>query len=134
MARKQTRRRKLQEMLLIGMIPPPKTTESEDITRDRELKEMRRELQVQRKTEYQDTVTNCREHLDKNQKGAVLEQLSDQIRGWLHEYRTHTGKIPEYTGSDRGVSRMMASRQGKTPKNSVTPKDVFGPFKELIVT
>lgn len=118
-ARKQTRRRKLQEMLLIGMIPPPKTTESEDITKDREVKEKRRELQIQRGAEYQETVKNCRELLEKNQRGAVLEQLSDQIRGWLHEYRAHTGKIPEYTGSDRGVSRMMASRQGKNPNTQL---------------
>lgn len=116
-ARRQTRRRKLQEMLLIGMIPPPKT-ESEPINRALEISENRRKLQEVREENYQNAITTCRESLEKNQRGPVLEQLSDQVRVWLNEYRLHTGKIPEYTGSDRAVSRTMGSRQGKYLKLS----------------
>lgn len=110
-ARRATRRRKLQEMLLIGMVPPPKT-QNPDILKDLEIKDYRRKLQEQRQTEYDNYVENCRKNLEKHQKDSVLEQLTDQVRGWLHEYKTQTGKIPEITGSERAASRMMMSRQG----------------------
>lgn len=110
-ARRATRRRKLQEMLLIGMIPPPKTKNVE-IENDFINKENRRKLQEVRKLEYETKVKEIREDLEKNQRGAVLEALSDQVRGWLHEYKTQTGKIPEYTGSERTGSRLLLSRQG----------------------
>lgn len=111
-ARRATRRRKLQEMLLIGMIPPPKE-ESREITTALEVKEMRRRLQLKQQREYEQAVKLCRERLEKYEREAVLEQLSDQVRGWLLEYKTQTGKIPEYTGSERASSRLMLSRQGK---------------------
>lgn len=110
-ARRATRRRKLQEMLLIGMIPPPKA-QSTDLRKDLEVKDYRRNLQQERLREHEDFVKKCREDMEKNQRGVVLEQLSDQVRGWLHEYKQQTGKIPEYTGSERAASRMLFSRQG----------------------
>ncbi|XP_050511285.1 dynein regulatory complex protein 11 [Diabrotica virgifera virgifera] len=110
-ARRATRRRKIQEMLLIGMIPPLKT-KSVEIEKDLENKNYRRKLQVERRKEYEKSVKNIRESLEKNQRGAVLEQLSDQVRAWLQEYKATTGKIPEYTGEDRSASRNLLSRQG----------------------
>lgn len=110
-ARRATRRRKLQEMLLIGMIPPPKTR-SEEIEKDLENRKYREKLQEERQLEYEKAVTDCREKLEKSHRGAVLEQLGDQIRSWLHDYKMQTGKIPEYTGSERSASRLMLSRQG----------------------
>ncbi|CAH1155617.1 unnamed protein product [Phaedon cochleariae] len=110
-ARRTTRRRKLEEMILIGMIPPPKT-KSADIEIDLQNRRRRWELQEKRQKEYKEAVESCRSNLEKNQRGPVLEQLSDQVRSWLHEYKTQTGKIPEFTGEDRSSSRLMLSRQG----------------------
>ncbi|XP_063931355.1 dynein regulatory complex protein 11 [Zophobas morio] len=127
-ARRATRRRKLQEMLLIGMIPQPKT-QNNDIIKDLETKEYRRRLQEERQRLYEDDVEKCRENLEKHQRGVVLEQLSDQVRGWLHEYKTQTGKIPEYTGSERAASRLLFSRQGtdsemsKSTPTQISSKD-----------
>ncbi|GJQ84215.1 hypothetical protein Trydic_g2885 [Trypoxylus dichotomus] len=109
--RRQTRRRKLQEMLLIGMIPPPKY-QSPDIEKALQVEEYRRNLQQTRLEEYQDAVKKCRDDLEKYQRGSVLEQMSDEIRGWMMEYKTHTGKIPEYTGPERSSSRLLSSRAG----------------------
>lgn len=109
--RRATRRRKLQEMLLIGMIPQPHTRSVEK-EKALENEERRRRLQEERQKEYERAVKGCRERLEKYERGMVLEQLSDQVRGWLREYRTTTGKIPEYTGSERDSSRLMLSRQG----------------------
>ncbi|KAG5885212.1 hypothetical protein JTB14_012235 [Gonioctena quinquepunctata] len=110
-ARRATRRRKLQEMLLIGMIPPPKT-KSAEIEKDLLNKQRRWELQDRRQVEYEEAIKNIRNSLEKHQRGPVLEQLGDQVRGWLQEYKTQTGKIPEYTGEERSTSRLMLSRQG----------------------
>lgn len=110
-ARKLTRRRKVQEMLLIGMIPPEKTS-GEEIEKAEEVKRTRRELQKRRQAEYEQAVKDCRDKLEKYERGVVLENLSDQVRGWLLEYKTQTGKIPEYAGPERSGSRAALSRQG----------------------
>lgn len=93
--RRQTRRRKLQEMLLIGMIPPPKY-QSADVERALEVEEYRRYLQAERRMEYEEAVKKCRGDLEKYRRGSVLEQMSDEIRGWMLEYKTHTGKIDPF--------------------------------------
>ncbi|KAL1518041.1 hypothetical protein ABEB36_001727 [Hypothenemus hampei] len=117
LARRATRRRKLQEMLLIGMIPPIKK-KNEEIERDNANKERRRQLQKQHFKEYKEETKLIRNDLEINQRGVVLEQLNDQVRGWLHEYKAQTGKIPEYTGSERSASRLMLSRQGTESETS----------------
>ncbi|CAH0546409.1 unnamed protein product [Brassicogethes aeneus] len=136
--RRATRRRRLQEMLLIGMIPPPKT-KSAGIEKDLKNQGVRTLLKEQRKIEYKEDVKKIREDLEKNQRGAVLEQLSDQVRGWLHEYKSQTGKIPEYTGSERTGSRNLMSRQGtdselskstQLSKDSKSKKDKGGKSKD----
>lgn len=111
-ARRATRRRKHQEMLLIGMIPQTsaQSAEKEGVLQN---EERRRRLQAKWQKEYENAVTSCRERLEKYERDAVMEHLSDQVRGWLHEYRSTTGKIPEYTGSERNGSRLMLSRQGR---------------------
>ncbi|XP_066140976.1 IQ and AAA domain-containing protein 1-like [Euwallacea fornicatus] len=125
-ARRATRRRKLQEMLLIGMIPSPKK-KNEEIEKDLQNKERRRQLQKERQKVYDLEIKNIRRNLEKTQRGPVLEQLSDQVRGWLHEYKAQTGKIPEYTGSERSASRLMLSRQGT---ESETSKSTPGSSKD----
>ncbi|KAB0795971.1 hypothetical protein PPYR_10032 [Photinus pyralis] len=110
-ARRQTRRRKLHEMLLIGMIPPQKK-ESEHVNKALAVREDRRNLQEARECEYQSAIVEIRDNIERTQRGLILEQLGDQVRTWLREYHAHTGKIPEYTGSERPISRLMSSRQG----------------------
>lgn len=110
--RRATRRRKLQEMLLIGMIPQTTNMQSIEKQKALENEDRRRQLQDDRQKEYEEVVKSCRERLEKYERGKMMEQLSDQVRDWLHEYKASTGKIPEYTGSDRSGSRLMLSRQG----------------------
>lgn len=111
LARRQTKRRKLQEMLLIGMVPQPKKKNLE-IEREIEVREKRKQLQVVRQKEYETGVAKSKEYVEKYQRGVMLEQLSDQVRNWITEYKSTTGKIPEYTGSARASSRLTMSRQG----------------------
>lgn len=99
-------------MLLIGMLPPP-PKQSEEIKNAEEGWQERRQLQENRQKEYEQAVEDTKNKLEKSQRGPMLEQLGDQVRGWLHEYKEHTGKIPEYTGSERSASRLLLSRQGR---------------------
>lgn len=111
MARRATRRRKLQEMLLIGMIPHQKK-ESLEVTNNKITFEKRKLLQIKNSEDLDRLTKDTKENLLNNQKGIILEQLGDQVRSWLYEYKEQTGKIPEYTGSERSTSRMLMSRQG----------------------
>lgn len=112
LARRQTRRKKLQEMLLIGMVPQPKK-KSLDLEREKEVRMKRKDLQAVRQEEFEVAHKKCVEYVEKYQRGIMLEQLSDQVRNWMTEYKASTGKIPEYTGSARASSRLTLSRQGK---------------------
>lgn len=94
------------------MIPSVRYSE-EEIEEDLSNKERRRKLRKQYQDDYNDTLTNIRNKLEKEQKGVILEQLSDQVRGWIQEYNQHTGRIPEITGSERTTSRLLMSRQGR---------------------
>ncbi|XP_017777581.1 PREDICTED: IQ and AAA domain-containing protein 1 [Nicrophorus vespilloides] len=110
-ARRATRKKKIQEMLLIGMIPNKKKN-NEELMKSLQNMDARRKLQEIRKKHYEAVVVKCKNKLEKHQRALVLEQLSDQVRSWLYEYREQTGKIPDYTVSERSTSRMLISRQG----------------------
>lgn len=97
------------------MLPPPKV-QNKEIENAEKIWHERKEMQDKRQKVYEEAIENCKVKLQKTQRGPMLEQLSDQVRGWLYEYREHTGKIPEYTGSERSASRLMLSRQGKSCK------------------
>ncbi|ENN72258.1 hypothetical protein YQE_11119, partial [Dendroctonus ponderosae] len=116
--------------VVTGMIPPPKKR-NEEIEKDLENQERRRQLQIQRQEEYSQDIKKIRSHLEKTQRGPVLEQLSDQVRNWFHEFKAQTGTIPEYTGSERSASRQMPSRQGT---DSETSKSTPGSSKESKMT
>lgn len=101
-------------MLLIGMIPTqPSVQSGVEEQRALENAERRRRLQDERWRVYEGAVKDCRDRLERYERGSMIEQLSDQVRDWLREYRATTGKIPEYTGSERTGSRLMLSRQGR---------------------
>lgn len=91
---------------------PQANVQSAEKQKALENEERRRQLQEQRQREYEEAVKSCRARLEKYERGAMLEQLSDQVRSWLREYRESTGKLPEFTGSERTASRSMLSRQG----------------------
>lgn len=42
----------------------------------------------------------------------MAEDIADEIRTWFKEYKTRTGKFPEFPSEDSGGSRHLLSRQG----------------------
>ncbi|GLV40805.1 uncharacterized protein CBL_13692 [Carabus blaptoides fortunei] len=118
-------------MLLIGMLPPLKV-QNKDIENSEKIWLERRQMQDKRQKDYEEAIENCKVKLQKTQRGPMLEQLSDQVRGWLYEYREHTGKIPEYTGSERSASRLMLSRQDE--EEEIDTKAIVSTFLPELAT
>ncbi|KAI4472154.1 hypothetical protein MML48_1g18424 [Holotrichia oblita] len=130
--RRQTRRRKLQEMFLIGMIPSPKF-QNPDLDRALEVEEYRRDLQDVRRKEYEDAVKKCRADMEKNQRGAVLEHMSDEIRGGCWNIRRIPERFPSIPVQNdrlRGFYRADKFRDCRVGTDSELSKSTQGSSKD----
>ncbi|XP_028031398.1 dynein regulatory complex protein 11 [Bombyx mandarina] len=110
-ARRETKRRKRAEQLLIGM-DLPTYMESMEIKKAEEVKDFRRQLQVQREKEYQEALEKIEEQLRIQNGVKINEQIGDELRRWIREYYDRTARFPEFPSEDAGGSRTMYSRQG----------------------
>lgn len=132
--RRKTRRRKLEEMFLIGMIPRPnqKNVElHEEIERvikcvcillfvvfcyckSFTLKQIQTRYEIQR--EYQENYENSlkltKDLIGEKQGVNITENIADEIRIWFKDYQIRTGKFPDFPSEDNGGSRHLLSRQG----------------------
>ncbi|CAG9789481.1 unnamed protein product [Diatraea saccharalis] len=110
-ARRETRRRKREEQLLIGMELPP-YTESKELKRAEEVKDYRRKLQKTREEEYKKALDTIEESLRSKNGTKINEQIGDELRRWITEYYDRTERLPEFPSEEGGGSRAMYSRQG----------------------
>ncbi|KAL6440740.1 hypothetical protein ACFW04_003292 [Cataglyphis niger] len=105
------RKRRLEEMLLIGMLQPSQTI-TENARRAEKLKQQRYEKQLNFQQQYQDLILEAKERI-RNEKSAVMEEnIRSEIRNWIDTYFQQTGKIPDLPSAESGGSRMIFSRQG----------------------
>ncbi|XP_050446709.1 dynein regulatory complex protein 11 [Cataglyphis hispanica] len=105
------RKRRLEEMLLIGMLQPSQTI-TENARRAEKLKQQRYEKQLDFQQQYQDLILEAKERI-RNEKSAVMEEnIRSEIRNWIDTYFQQTGKIPDLPSAESGGSRMIFSRQG----------------------
>ncbi|XP_013192075.1 dynein regulatory complex protein 11 [Amyelois transitella] len=111
LARRQTKKRKRDEQLLIGMELPP-FTQSTEIKKADEIKDYRRNLQLERDKEYQKALIEIEEQLRIQNESKINEQIGDELRRWITEYYERTGSLPEFPSEEGGGSRAMYSRQG----------------------
>lgn len=130
--RRKTRRRKLEEMYLIGMIPEPPPTASDGggsggsgrVAGEAEAVEARaleRRLVVQREfdVEYERQLVETKEELQLKRGTAMTEQIADEVRLWFRDYQERTGKWPEFPSDEAGGSRHLLSRQATESEMSV---------------
>ncbi|XP_069360695.1 IQ and AAA domain-containing protein 1-like [Maniola hyperantus] len=110
-ARRDTRRRKHEEQLLIGMKLAP-YTESQEIKKAEEVKDFRRKVQKEYEQEYQESLEKIEEQLRAQHGVKINERIGDELRRWISEYFERTGKFPDLPSEDSGGSRAMFSRQG----------------------
>ncbi|KAJ8688227.1 hypothetical protein QAD02_024022 [Eretmocerus hayati] len=84
--RRRIRQRKLDEMLLIGMLQP---------------------FQVI----YNTYTIDCKERIKKERSALMEENMRIEIRNWIKNCYDQTGKIPELPSAESGGSRIIFSRQ-----------------------
>ncbi|KAI8424812.1 hypothetical protein MSG28_006744 [Choristoneura fumiferana] len=119
LARRATKRRKQEEMLLIGMELPP-FTESKEIQKSEEIKQYRRNLQKERWNEYQNALIIIEEQLRKQHGVKLNEQIGTELRRYISEYFERTGRLPDFPSEEGGGSRAMFSRQGTSPDSTLS--------------
>lgn len=110
-SRTKTRMKKLEEMILIGMLPDPK--------RDNKLQERientrkeRHKVQMEFQKTFEVAMKKYEDEIKSKQGANLSEDMSDEIRNWFKDYFTRTGKFPEFPSEEAGGSRHLLSRQG----------------------
>ncbi|XP_013111393.2 dynein regulatory complex protein 11 [Stomoxys calcitrans] len=113
--RRKTRRRKLDEMILIGMLPPPATVvkaRAEKANALNQIYERRYATQDAFKQKFEATLELVREEIRTKHGANMTEDIADEIRAWIKDYYDKTGKLPDFPSEDQGGSLHIFSRPG----------------------
>ncbi|KAK3913554.1 Dynein regulatory complex protein 11 [Frankliniella fusca] len=109
--RRKIRRRIIEEMLLIGMLPPV-AVESEARRRSEEVREVRRAVQTEHQQQYERALVLEKEHVLRSRGEIIKEEIADAARCWYMDYKANTGKFPDFPSEESGGSAVLFSRQG----------------------
>uniref|UniRef100_A0A182HHP9 Transcription termination factor 2 n=1 Tax=Anopheles arabiensis TaxID=7173 RepID=A0A182HHP9_ANOAR len=110
--RRQTRRKKMEEMILIGMVPAPVTSARTALDELEDLKQFRYKQQKTFQDDYERSLVRVKEEISVKQGAAMTEDIADEIRTWFKEYQKRTGRLPDFPSEEAGGSRHLLSRQG----------------------
>ncbi|CAG5126509.1 unnamed protein product [Candidula unifasciata] len=107
--RKKTRKERDEEMVFLGMAPPPLPSNPKNLpqTLAAKTEEQRRKTQEVHEQEYQQALVNIKENIIKNEGPDMREGMMDQIRQWFIECRDASGKFPEYPSEEDGGSLVI---------------------------
>ncbi|XP_076172417.1 dynein regulatory complex protein 11 [Ptiloglossa arizonensis] len=109
--RRKIRKRRLDEMLLIGMLQS-----SQEVTENaRQAERVRQERyvkQVKYQELYETLVIETKERIRKEKSAIMEENIRTEVRNWIKTYFQETGKIPDLPSAESGGSRIIFSRQG----------------------
>lgn len=112
--RRKTRRRKMEEMYLIGMVPRPKDKNA--VAEEEEARTTTRQHRYQQQTEFREdfekSLVATKELISKKQGVAIAEQIADEVRDCFKDVHLQTGKLPDFPSEENGGSRNLMSRQG----------------------
>ncbi|XP_032664445.1 dynein regulatory complex protein 11 [Odontomachus brunneus] len=109
--RRWVRKRRLEEMLLIGMLQPSQVV-TENARQVERLKQQRHEKQLDFQRLYESLLLEAKERIRKERSAVMEENIRIEIRNWIDTYFQQTGKIPDLPSAESGGSRMIFSRQG----------------------
>ncbi|XP_033194147.1 dynein regulatory complex protein 11 [Bombus vancouverensis nearcticus] len=105
------RKRRLEEMLLIGMLQPSQEI-TENARQAEKVKEERYEKQIKYQELYENLVVEAKERIRKGKSAIIEENIRSEVRNWVNTYFQQTGKIPDLPSAESGGSRVIFSRQG----------------------
>lgn len=123
-SRTQTRKKKLEEMTLIGMLPDPKqdTKIQENFEN---IRAQRHKSQAEYYQLYLDSLQRFEDEIKNKQGTPMTEDMADEIRNWFKDYFTRTGKLPEFPSEEAGGSRHLLSRQGNKSLTNMIAASCF---------
>merc|ERR1711879_778122 len=94
-----------EEMIFIGMIPPPlPNPKNVPQTFAGRTEEERRRTQDVHEQEFQQALVTIKDKIFETEGPDMKETMMDQIRQWFIECRDATGKFPEFPDEDDGGS------------------------------
>ncbi|XP_023615341.1 IQ and AAA domain-containing protein 1 isoform X1 [Myotis lucifugus] len=115
---KKTERERQEEMVFLGMDPPPLLNEvSATIVQAERVTGLRDELQIKHEEDYKTALDTIKSQLQLIEGADIKENLRDQIRHWIIECRNLTGAFPEYPKAEEGGSAIIFSN--KTPQQVI---------------
>ncbi|CAL7939548.1 unnamed protein product [Xylocopa violacea] len=104
-------KRRLEEMLLIGMLQPSQEI-TENARQAERIKEERYEKQIKYQELYENLLVEIKERIYKEKKAMMEENIRSEVRNWVNTYFQQTGKIPDLPSAECGGSKIIFSRQG----------------------
>ncbi|RZF48213.1 hypothetical protein LSTR_LSTR006180 [Laodelphax striatellus] len=107
--RRKIRKRVIDEMLLIGMLPPVSQS-LEETKRAEEVKEFRRIQQIEYQNDFEKALVEEKEEIRKHKGGQMTEDIRDEVRNWFMSYKNQTGKFPDFPSEEAGGSALIFSR------------------------
>ncbi|XP_040608986.1 dynein regulatory complex protein 11 [Mesocricetus auratus] len=115
---RKTVKEREEEMIFLGMKPPPLFNEvSAAIIQSEHVTRLRNEVQLKHEQSYREALVTIKEELKLMEGPDIKEQLQDQIRRWFIECRSLTGTFPEYPNEEEGGSAIIFSN--KTPEQVI---------------
>ncbi|XP_028611238.1 dynein regulatory complex protein 11 isoform X1 [Grammomys surdaster] len=115
---KKTVKEREEEMVFLGMKPPPLFNQVSDaVVQSEQVSNLRNEVQLKHEQNYQEALINIKEDLRMLEGPDIKEHLQDQIRQWFIECRNLTGTFPEYPNEEDGGSALIFSN--KTPEQVI---------------
>ncbi|XP_076395728.1 dynein regulatory complex protein 11 isoform X2 [Megachile rotundata] len=109
--RQKIRKKRLEEMLLIGMLQPSQIV-TENARQAEKTRQERYDKQIKYQQLYENLMIEIKERIRKEQSAIIEENIRSEVRKWLNTYFQQTGKIPDLPPVESGGSRIIFSRQG----------------------
>ncbi|XP_063569218.1 dynein regulatory complex protein 11 isoform X5 [Pongo abelii] len=109
---KETEKLREEEMIFLGMNPPPLFNEvSATVIQAEKVDRLRNEVQIKHEEDYREALVTIKNDLKLIEGLDIKENLQDQIRHWFIECRNLTGTFPEYPDIEEGGSAIIFSNK-----------------------
>uniref|UniRef100_A0A2R8N2J6 IQ motif containing with AAA domain 1 n=1 Tax=Callithrix jacchus TaxID=9483 RepID=A0A2R8N2J6_CALJA len=109
---KNTEKLREEEMVFLGMAPPPFFNEvSATVIQAEKVDRLRNEVQIKHEEDYREALVTIKNDLKLMEGLDIKENLQDQIRHWFIECRNLTGTFPDYPDIEEGGSAIIFSNK-----------------------
>uniref|UniRef100_A0A2K5BZ76 IQ motif containing with AAA domain 1 n=1 Tax=Aotus nancymaae TaxID=37293 RepID=A0A2K5BZ76_AOTNA len=109
---KNTEKLREEEMIFLGMTPPPLFNEvSATVIQAEKVDRLRNEVQIKHEEDYREALVTIKNDLKLMEGLDIKENLQDQIRHWFIECRNLTGTFPDYPDVEEGGSAIIFSNK-----------------------